>query len=77
MDKDIIFQELNRTYDLSCSMVKNIESRKELKEEIYEDYSWVRLMQIKTSVEKVYNEIFLDSLFIYYYNFIYSSMDSE
>tara|TARA_R110000822_G_scaffold125470_1_gene260260 strand:+ start:1295 stop:1495 length:201 start_codon:yes stop_codon:yes gene_type:complete len=58
MDKDIIFQELNRSYELSCSMVKNIESRKESKEEIYEDYSWVRLMQIKTSVEKVYNEIF-------------------
>ena len=58
MDKDIIFKELNRSYDLSCSMVKNIESRKESKEEIYEDYSWVRLMQIQTSIRNVYNEIF-------------------
>ena len=58
MDKDIIFKELNMSYDLSCYMVKNIESRKASKEEIYKDHSWVRLMQIKTSVEKVYNEIF-------------------
>ena len=56
--KDRIHSELKQSYNITCYIINNIESRKSSRTEIYRDHNWIRLMQIKTSIEKVYNQIY-------------------
>ena len=55
-----IHSDLKQSYNITCYIINNIESRKSSRTEIYRDHNWIRLMQIKTSIEKVYNQIYSD-----------------